>query len=76
MRDGKPFPPRSLADLRLLPGVVDACIGLRGLGYVLVVVTNQPDIARGAQSVAEVTRMHDYLRSALPLVRDRRLPTR
>ena len=65
--DGRPFPPRTFAELRLLPGVVDACRRLDELGYALVLVTNQPDIARGTQSIAEVDRMHDYLRKRLPL---------
>ena len=33
----------------------------------LVVVTNQPDIARGKQTRDEVDRMHDVLRRRLPL---------
>jgi D-glycero-D-manno-heptose 1,7-bisphosphate phosphatase len=67
VRDGTPIPPSSLGELRLLPGVAAACRRLRDLGYVLVVVTNQPDIARGAQSRDEVDRMHAYLREQLPL---------
>ncbi len=67
VRDGVPTPPRSAADFRLLPGVVDACVGLKRAGFALVVVTNQPDIARGTQTWAEVDRMHDRLRSLVPL---------
>jgi D-glycero-D-manno-heptose 1,7-bisphosphate phosphatase len=67
MRGGTPVPPPSVEEMRLLPGVADACRRLRELGYVLVVVTNQPDIARGTQSRAEVERMHDFLRQQLPL---------
>ena len=51
----------------MLPGVAEACAGLRRAGFVLVVVTNQPDIARGTQSRAEVDRMHQRLRSLVPL---------
>jgi D-glycero-D-manno-heptose 1,7-bisphosphate phosphatase len=53
--------------MRLLPGVVEACHRLRDLGYLLVVITNQPDIARGTQTREEVERMHDVLRRRLPL---------
>lgn len=67
VRDRKPYPPSSLTQLRLLPGVVDACAKLRRLGYELVVITNQPDIARGTQTLAEVERMHAYLLDTLPL---------
>jgi D-glycero-D-manno-heptose 1,7-bisphosphate phosphatase len=65
--DGTPHPPPGTEDLRLLPGVVEACNRLRELGFALVVVTNQPDIARGKQTRAEVDRMHDVLRARLPL---------
>lgn len=67
LRDGTPLPPAGVERLRLLPGVVEACRRLRDLGFVLVVVTNQPDIARGKQTRDEVDRMHDVLRARLPL---------
>lgn len=64
---GKPHPPAGVEQLRLLPGVVDACYRLRELGFALIVMTNQPDIARGTQTRDEVDRMHDMLRRQLPL---------
>jgi D-glycero-D-manno-heptose 1,7-bisphosphate phosphatase len=67
LRDGTPRPPAGVEQLRLLPGVVGACHRLRQLGFALVVVTNQPDIARGKQTRDEVDRMHDALRARLPL---------
>lgn len=67
LRDGTPHPPAGVEQLRLLPGVVEACHRLRDLGFVLVVVTNQPDIARGKQTRDEVDRMHEVLRRRLPL---------
>jgi D-glycero-D-manno-heptose 1,7-bisphosphate phosphatase len=67
LRDGTPHPPAKVEQLRLLPGVVEACHRLRDLGFALVVVTNQPDIARGTQTRDEVDRMHDVLRGRLPL---------
>ena len=67
VRDGVPAPPRTLAEFRVLPGVPRACAGLRRAGFVLVVVTNQPDIARGTQTRAEVDRMNERLRSLVPL---------
>jgi D-glycero-D-manno-heptose 1,7-bisphosphate phosphatase len=67
MRGSTPVPPASAEEFRLLPGVPAACRRLRELGYLLVVVTNQPDVARGTQSLAEVERMHSVLRDQLPL---------
>jgi len=67
LRDGIPHPPAGAEQLRLLPGVVEACNRLRDLGFALIVVTNQPDIARGKQTRDEVDLMHDVLRRQLPL---------
>jgi D-glycero-D-manno-heptose 1,7-bisphosphate phosphatase len=63
----KPYPPRSVTELRLLPGVPAALRALKAGGYCLVVVTNQPDIARGAIPRAVVDTMNDWLKSVLPL---------
>jgi D-glycero-D-manno-heptose 1,7-bisphosphate phosphatase len=57
-RDGVPSPPASLDEFELMPGVRDAVDQLRGAGYLLVVVTNQPDIARGTQAASVVDAMN------------------
>jgi D-glycero-D-manno-heptose 1,7-bisphosphate phosphatase len=56
--DGVPHPPETLSDLKLLPGVGEACARLRRAGLRLIVVTNQPDIARGTQSAETVQRLN------------------
>jgi D-glycero-D-manno-heptose 1,7-bisphosphate phosphatase len=67
IRGRKPYPPRSLVELELLPGVEAALRALRAAGYCLVVVTNQPDIARGTVPRTVVDSMNDWLKSVLPL---------
>ena len=67
LREGKPYPPPGIADLRLLPGVREACRKLREAGFALILITNQPDIARGAVSAGEVAEMHARLRRYLQL---------
>jgi D-glycero-D-manno-heptose 1,7-bisphosphate phosphatase len=56
-----------LGELEILPGVPEALAALKEAGYWLVVVTNQPDVARGTTSMASVDRMNDWLKSKLPL---------
>ena len=67
VRDGKPVAPRRVEDFRLLPGVAAATRALKQAGYLLVVVTNQPDLAAGRVAAATVAAMHERLRRSLPL---------
>jgi len=67
VRDGKPYPPQSVADLEILAGVNDALASLRGAGFLNIVVTNQPDVATGKQKVEIIEAMHRRLRLDLAL---------
>ncbi len=64
---GVPHPPPTLEALEILPGVRDALARLRRAGFRLIVVTNQPDVARGRQSREVVEAIHARLLEALPL---------
>ncbi len=64
VKNGKPFPPASLADFEFLPGVESAVLALRKAGFLIVVVTNQPDVATGIQARAVVESMHKKLHAA------------
>jgi D-glycero-D-manno-heptose 1,7-bisphosphate phosphatase len=66
-RGGRPYPPKGVEDLEILPGVRDALLRLKAAGFSLVVVTNQPDVARGRQSRETVEALHARLASELPL---------
>jgi D-glycero-D-manno-heptose 1,7-bisphosphate phosphatase len=67
LREGKPYPPATLSDLRLLPGVREACNKLREAGFALILITNQPDIARGLVSAQQVSEMNRRLQRFLRL---------
>ncbi len=67
VRDGKPHPPSSPDQLEVLPGVPAACAALRGEGFLLIVVTNQPDVARGTQRWPVVEAINEALRARVPL---------
>jgi D-glycero-D-manno-heptose 1,7-bisphosphate phosphatase len=62
LHDGRPHPPASLGELHILPGVPEACDLLRQAGLTLVVVTNQPDIARGTTTSARVDELNGAIR--------------
>ena len=67
VRDGKPYPPRNLEELEILPGVAEALKRLHNAGFKLIVVTNQPDVARGTQTRAMVEEINAVLKSHLPI---------
>lgn len=67
VRDGKPYPPDSLEELRILPGVPETLARLRAAGFINVIVTNQPDVAAGKQRREVVEGMHAFLLSRLPV---------
>ena len=64
VRDGKPYPPATLDEFELLPHVPEAVRQLRDAGYLIVLVTNQPDVATGTQRREVVEAMHERLRAA------------
>jgi D-glycero-D-manno-heptose 1,7-bisphosphate phosphatase len=67
VRNGVPHPPPSLETFEILPGVRDALARLHDAGFRLIVVTNQPDVARGTQTREVVEAMHARLMASLPL---------
>jgi D-glycero-D-manno-heptose 1,7-bisphosphate phosphatase len=67
VRDGKPFPPSGLDELEILPGVEDALKKLHAAGYLLIVVTNQPDVARGTTTKETVEQINGFLDAQLPI---------
>ena len=66
IRGGKPYPPNTLAEFELFPGVPEACAALAAAGFILVVATNQPDVGRGTQSATVVESMHAHLLALVP----------
>ena len=69
VRDGKPYPPTSVAEFELLPGVEEACAKLKAAGFLLVVATNQPDVGRGTLPQAALDAIHAEMIQRLPIDR-------
>jgi D-glycero-D-manno-heptose 1,7-bisphosphate phosphatase len=67
VRDGIPRGASTLDELEVMPDATEACSALKGAGFRLVVVTNQPEIARGTLDPLIVEQQSDALRRALPL---------
>lgn len=67
IRHGKPHAPLTLADVDIVPGVPDALRRLREAGFLLIVVTNQPDVVRLQASRLDIDAIHAHMRQTLPL---------
>ena len=67
LEDGVPRAPSSPAALEILPGVADALRLLQAHGFLRIVVTNQPDVARGGATREAVEAIHQHLVATLPL---------
>lgn len=56
---------RSVVDFELLPGVIEAVRHINASGYLVIVVTNQPVIARGEVTVLELQEIHNKMETLL-----------
>jgi D-glycero-D-manno-heptose 1,7-bisphosphate phosphatase len=65
--DGKPGTPRAVDEFVVFPDALACLEELKRRGFALIVVTNQPDVARGRQSIAVLEEMHRILEAALPV---------
>ncbi len=61
VREGKPYPPANLSELKVAPGVDQGCKALREAGYVLIGITNQPDVPRGITEKKVVEEINRFL---------------
>jgi len=67
VREGRSYPPASLEEVEILPQVQWALNNLKTTGYLLIVVTNQPDVATGKTSKLAVDEINSYLANSLPI---------
>ena len=66
VRNGTPHPPSHVEEFELYEDVQDGCARLKAANFLLIVITNQPDVGRGTQSHEAVEAMHLKMQSALP----------
>jgi D-glycero-D-manno-heptose 1,7-bisphosphate phosphatase len=65
--EGKPFPPANLGEMVILAGAQAACSALSNAGFLLIMVTNQPDIARKRANSDQVAQICAALKTELGL---------
>jgi len=67
IRDGKPYPPALLKELKLIQNLNPLLNSLRSQGFLLFVVTNQPDVDRGISHKKDVEEIHSFMYKKLPI---------
>lgn len=67
VKEGKPYPPASLAELKVADDVLPALLALKAQGFLLLGATNQPDVARGKTERHLVEAINATLMQRLPL---------
>ena len=65
--DGKPYPPASLDELKILSGVREGIALLKKNGFKILVVTNQPDVSRGKTLPETVETINRFLEKELKI---------
>jgi D-glycero-D-manno-heptose 1,7-bisphosphate phosphatase len=65
VRAGRPASPRSLDELTLEPAAAGAAARLRAAGFLVFVVTNQPDLARGLLAPTVHEAIMEHVRQAV-----------
>jgi D-glycero-D-manno-heptose 1,7-bisphosphate phosphatase len=65
IKNGKPYPPFDLDNLEILDGVKNSIFALQKANWLVIVVTNQPDVARNIISKENVEKINSHLKSTL-----------
>lgn len=67
VREGKPYPPSLVSEVVIPEGAESALNKLNDAGFLLVGITNQPDVARGTQQEAVVEEINRCLMDKFPI---------
>lgn len=67
MRNGIASSPRSIAEFEVIQESEGLIRDAKNKGYVVIVVTNQPDVSRGSLSMQDLEAMHGMLGRRLPI---------
>jgi D-glycero-D-manno-heptose 1,7-bisphosphate phosphatase len=60
-RDGGQYSPQSFSQFKLFPGLKSLFLKIKSKGWLIIIVSNQPDVARGQLDEAELQQMSDKL---------------
>tara|TARA_Y100000022_G_C13186905_1_gene346159 strand:- start:256 stop:780 length:525 start_codon:yes stop_codon:yes gene_type:complete len=67
IKNGKPKAPLNIKDLIFLPNVKDKLIKIKKKNFLIIVISNQPDIQKGLISIKTIESMNKKILSSLPI---------
>ena len=65
LRNGKPCSPRIMEEFIILEDTKETVKILKDTGYTIVIVTNQPDVARRLMKIEDLEKMHNIIKEIL-----------
>jgi len=66
-REKKHVSPRTFKEFKLKKGIQKFLQKVKKSGFLTIIVTNQPDIARGLMKPDELKKMHNFIEKELPI---------
>lgn len=67
LKGDKPFSPRRFGEFGFLDGIKEVLGKFKEVGFINIIITNQPDIARGLIEPEISEKMHKVIRENLPI---------
>lgn len=67
LNGGEPFSPRRFREFEFLDGIKEVLEKFKEVGFINIIITNQPDIARGLIEWEISEKMHKVIRENLPI---------
>ena len=63
----RPSPPTSLEEIKLIAGTKEAISLLKALNFIPIVITNQPDFARGKTTLSRIEQVNEIIHRDLSI---------
>ena len=67
MQNGQPSSPENFGELKLKKGIKTFLDHTRRLGFLNIIFTNQPDVARSIIPIKELNKMHRFIKKTLAI---------
>jgi len=67
VKNDRAYSPRRFEEFKFIENVYELIRKIKEAGFLSIVVTNQPDIARGKMEISELERMNKAVRDKLPI---------